>query len=205
LLRATDCLRNPLTATLLRQLWFGSLHHKWCRPSLDRMRNPKQPDRKPNVPRTDQDRSWIHASSVSFAPVRILVVEDFQAFRQFISSTLQRKTEWQVVCEVSDGTEAVHKAAVLQPDLILLDIGLPKLNGLEAARRIAMIAPQSKILFLSQESSADVVQECLRMGGHGYVLKAHAQTDLLPAIEAVLQAKQFVSSRLVGCFHTAAA
>jgi DNA-binding NarL/FixJ family response regulator len=169
------------------------------------MRNPKRPNRKADVPRTDKERSWINASSVSFAPVRILVVEDFQAFRQFISSTLQRRTEWQVVCEVSDGTEAVHKAAVLQPDLILLDISLPKLNGLEAARRIAMVAPRSKILFLSQESSADVVRQCLRMGGLGYVLKAHAQTDLLPAIESVLQAKQFVSRRLSSHFHTAAA
>jgi DNA-binding NarL/FixJ family response regulator len=167
------------------------------------MRNPRQPDRKPDAPRTHQDRSWINASSVSVAPVRILVVEDFQAFRQFISSTLHRKKEWQVVCEVSDGVEAVHKAAVLQPDLILLDVGLPRLNGLEAARRIATIAPQSKILFLSQESSADVVRECLRLGGRGYVLKAHAQTDLLSAIEAVLQAKQFVSSRCRR--HTAAA
>jgi len=127
------------------------------------------------------------------APVRILVVDDFQAFRQFVSVTLQKKTEWRVICEVSDGLEAVKKAAVLQPDVILLDIGLPRLNGMEAARRIALVAPQSKILFLSQESSAEVIEEAHSLG-RGYVLKAHAQKELVAAVEAVLQGKQFLSS-----------
>jgi two-component system nitrate/nitrite response regulator NarL len=80
------------------------------------------------------------ATPSPFAPVRILVVDDSQTFRQFISSTLQKRPDWQVICEVSDGLEGVQKAEELQPDLILLDIGLPKLNGIEAARRIGKVA-----------------------------------------------------------------
>ena len=132
----------------------------------------------------------------TLAPVRILLVDDFQPFLRFISSTLQERPDWQVIGTASDGLEAVQKAEELQPDLILLDIGLPKLNGIEAARRIGKRAPQSKILFLSQETSTDVVREALRLGGRGYVLKARAQQDLLAAVEAVLQGKQFVSTGL---------
>jgi DNA-binding NarL/FixJ family response regulator len=128
--------------------------------------------------------------------LKILVVEDYEVFRRFLCSALQQRAAFQVIEEVSDGLDAVQKAQELQPDLVLLDIGLPKLNGLEAGRRIRKISPNSKILFLSQESSPDVVQEALRLGAQGYVLKARAQSDLLPAIDAVLGGKQFVSSGL---------
>jgi len=131
-------------------------------------------------------------------PVRILVVDDFLPYRQFVSSILQERPGWQVTGEASDGLEAVQRAEELQPDLILLDIGLPKLNGIEAAGRIRNLAPQSKILFVSQESSADVVEEALRLGARGYILKAYAQRDLLAAVEAVLEGKRFVSSGLDG-------
>jgi DNA-binding NarL/FixJ family response regulator len=130
--------------------------------------------------------------------VRILVVDDFEPFRRFVRSTLQEKTELQVIREVSDGLEAVQKAEELQPDLILLDIGLPTLNGIEAARRIRKLAPESKIVFLSMESSADVMQEALSLGALGYVVKAHAERDLLDAVETVLQGRQFISSGLSG-------
>jgi FixJ family two-component response regulator len=86
----------------------------------------------------------------------------------------------------------------LKPDLILLDIGLPKLNGLEAAQRIRKLAPETKILFLSQESSADVVHEALSLGALGYVVKEHAGTELLAAVQAVLEGKQFVSGSIHG-------
>ena len=87
------------------------------------------------------------------------MVEDSEYFRKFICSTLGKRPELQIVGEVTDGLEAVQRAEQLQPDLIVLDIGLPSLNGIEAARRIRKVCPESKILFLSQESSADVVQE----------------------------------------------
>ena len=128
--------------------------------------------------------------------LRVLIVEDYQAFRRFMRLALQQREALQVIEEVSDGLDAVQKAQELQPDLILLDIGLPKLNGLEAGRRIRKISPNSRILFLSQESSPDVVQEALSLGARGYVLKARAQSDLLSAIDAVLGGKHFVSSGL---------
>jgi DNA-binding NarL/FixJ family response regulator len=134
------------------------------------------------------------AHNQSKQPVRILVVDDYEAFRQFVCSMLGKKSEWQVVAEASDGLQAVHKAEELQPDLILLDIGLPKLNGIEAARRIRKLAPDSKILFLSQEFSAEIVQDALSVGARGYVFKAHAGSELLASVDAVLQGKQFVSS-----------
>jgi DNA-binding NarL/FixJ family response regulator len=128
------------------------------------------------------------------SPVRVLVVEDFEPFRRFISSTLGKRCDLQVICEVSDGLEAVQKAKELKPDLILLDIGLPGMNGLDAARQIRKLSPESKIIFLSQESSPDIVQEALSLGALGYVVKARAGSELLPAVESVLLEKQFVGS-----------
>jgi len=126
--------------------------------------------------------------------VRVLIVEDFVPFRQFVCSTLGTKPELQVVGEASDGLEAVQKAEELKPDLILLDIGLPSLNGIGAARQIRKLSPESKIIFLSQESSVDVIQEALDLGAWAYVVKTRAESDLLAAIEAVLRGKRFVSS-----------
>ena len=130
--------------------------------------------------------------------VRILLVEDFEPFRRLVCSTLRNKTGLQVVGEVFDGLEAVQKAAELQPDLVLLDIGLPTLNGIEAARRIRNLAPKSKIIFVSQESSSAIVQEAFALGACGYVAKTKVSSDLLPAVEAVRQGRQFVSDGLLG-------
>jgi DNA-binding response OmpR family regulator len=99
---------------------------------------------------------------------------------------------------VLDGSEAVQKAQELRPDLVVLDIGLPTLNGIEAARRIRQVSPHSKILFLTMEESPDVVQVALSTGAHGYVHKSRAQSELLPAIQTVLRGKQFVSNKLGG-------
>ena len=126
--------------------------------------------------------------------IRILVVEDFAPFRQFIHSILAVRPDLQVICEVADGLEAVQKAEVLKPDLILLDIGLPTLNGIEAGQQLRKLAPASKIIFVTQESSADVVQEALSLGASGYVVKSKAGSDLLAAVEAVISEKCFVSS-----------
>jgi len=123
--------------------------------------------------------------------IRVLVVDDFEPFREFVRSTLTRILELQVVGEASDGLEAVRKAAELKPDLILMDIGLPTLNGIEAARQIRELAPESKIIFVSQESSADVVQEALSLGALGYVVKGQAVSDLLAAVDAVMSGKKF--------------
>ena len=92
----------------------------------------------------------------TLAPICILVAEDFEPFRKFISSTLRARGNSQIICGVADGLEAVRRAEELQPALIVLDIGLPKLNGIEPARRIGKLSPKSKILFLTVESSPDI-------------------------------------------------
>jgi len=125
--------------------------------------------------------------------MRILVVDDYQPWRGFVCLTLGVHPELQVVGEVSDGLVAVQKAQELQPDLILLDIGLPTLNGIEAARRILRLSPRAKILFVSENHSVDIAIEALRAGGSGYVVKSNAASELLPAVNAVLQGRRFVS------------
>jgi len=124
----------------------------------------------------------------------VLVVDDFEPFRRFICSRLESRPDLEVIGEASDGLEAVEKAQALKPDLILIDIGLPSLNGIEAAHRICRLVPTSTILFVSQISDADVVQEALGNGAKGYVWKQDAGTDLLPAVEAALLGTHFVSS-----------
>jgi DNA-binding NarL/FixJ family response regulator len=128
------------------------------------------------------------------AAVRVLVVEDFAAFRQFICLTLGNSPDFRVIGEASDGLEALQMAVELRPDLILLDIGLPSLNGLEVARQMRSLVPESKIIFLTVESSADMVQEALSVGARGYVVKTMAESELLTAMEAVLLGTTFASS-----------
>jgi DNA-binding NarL/FixJ family response regulator len=130
--------------------------------------------------------------------VRVLVVDDYEPWRRFVSTTLQTQPELQVIGEAVDGLEAIQKAQELQPDLILLDIGLPTLNGIEAARRIRVVSPTSKILFVSENRSRDIAEEALRTGASGYVVKSDAGGELLPALEAVLKGKRFVSASLMG-------
>jgi DNA-binding NarL/FixJ family response regulator len=130
--------------------------------------------------------------------VRVLVVDDFESFRRFVASQLGKRPEVQIVGEASDGLEAVKKAEELEPELILLDIGLPKLNGIEAARRIRKRSPSSKILFFSQDSSVDTVQEALKTGAAGYVVKSDAGRELLTAVDTVLRDEQFLGSRYAG-------
>jgi DNA-binding NarL/FixJ family response regulator len=126
--------------------------------------------------------------------IQVLVVDDNEPFRRIVRATLSRSPRLQIISEACDGLEGVEKAVELQPALIVLDIGLPKLNGIEAARRIRKLSPKSKILFLSQESSAEVVQAAMNLGAVGFVIKAHAAHDLPAALEAVLRDEQFISS-----------
>jgi DNA-binding NarL/FixJ family response regulator len=128
--------------------------------------------------------------------IRVLVVDDYEPWCRFVTSTLREHPEYLVVGEVADGLAAVEKAQELQPDLILLDIGLPALNGIEAARQIRALAPNSKILFISENQSSYIAEEALRTGALGYVVKSDAASELLPAVKAVCQGKRFVSARI---------
>jgi DNA-binding NarL/FixJ family response regulator len=128
--------------------------------------------------------------------LRVLVVDDYEPVRRVVRLILQARDDLQIVGEASDGMEAVQKAKELRPDLVLLDIDLPTLNGIQVARRLRDLVTGAKILFLSVESSLDVVREALNVGGAGYIYKLHVASELLPAIEMVLRGKQFVSSHL---------
>jgi DNA-binding NarL/FixJ family response regulator len=127
---------------------------------------------------------------------RILVVDDYEPWRGFVTSTLRKQPELQIIGEASDGREAVEKAQELLPELILLDISLPLMNGFEAAGQIRELAPNAKILFISEHRSRDMVEEALRTGALGYVVKSGAARELLPAVEAAIQGKRFVSPSL---------
>jgi DNA-binding NarL/FixJ family response regulator len=142
------------------------------------------------TPESSSDGDYLPTTSV-----RVLVVDDFEPFRRIVVSTLQKDSELQVIFEAADGLEAVQKAEELQPDLILMDIGLPLLNGIEAARRIRKLSSGSKILFVSQESSADLVSGALAIGANGYVVKTDAGKELLTAVNVVIQGGQFVGKR----------
>lgn len=139
------------------------------------------------------------------SPIRVLVVDDYEPWRRYLATTLGKEQGLQVIGEASDGLEAVQKAEELQPDLILLDIGLPTLNGIEAARRIREVSPASKILFVSENRAAGIAEEALSTGAGGYVLKSDAAGELLPATRAVLEGKRFISASLAGNFLVATA
>jgi DNA-binding NarL/FixJ family response regulator len=130
----------------------------------------------------------------------VLIVDDYEPFRRVVRLILELKENLQIVGEASDGLEAVQRAKALRPDLVLLDIALPTLNGIQVARRLRDLVPDATILFVSVESSSDVVREALNVGGAGYVHKLHVARELLPAIETVLGGKQFLDSDLEGQF-----
>ena len=116
--------------------------------------------------------------------VNILVAEDFPAFRELIQKELRRRPEFRVVT-VADGLVAVEQAAKLKPEVVLLDVGLPGLDGLAAARRIQSVAPESSILFVTQEAAPDVIEQAISLGSQGYVHKTRARY-LVPVVEAIL-------------------
>jgi DNA-binding NarL/FixJ family response regulator len=126
-------------------------------------------------------------TNISNCHVRTLVVDDYKEWRQQICSMLAAQPELQAVGEASDGLEAVQKAAGLKPDLILLDIGLPGLNGIEVARRICQQSPGVKILFVSGNNDPDLIRGALSNGAQGYVLKVDVSTKLLPALKDILR------------------
>jgi DNA-binding NarL/FixJ family response regulator len=127
----------------------------------------------------------------------VLVCEDFLPFRLYLVEALRNYGCVLIICEVGDGQDAVRKANELKPDLILLDIGLPSLDGIAAAHQIRKLVPDSKIIFVSQESSPDVVQEAMKSGVSGYVHKARAGSDLEIAVQSALEGTRFISRGLV--------
>jgi len=137
-------------------------------------------------------------SLATSSSIRVLLVDDFEPFRRFLRSALEKSLPGQHFYEATDGLEAVRKAQELQPDLVLLDVGLPTIHGIEAARRIRVLCPNSKILFVSQQSSPDIIEAALNTGAYGYIVKADVARDLLPAVRAVLRGDAFAGPRFWG-------
>ena len=127
---------------------------------------------------------------------QILVVDDFLPWQQLVSQMFESEPNLKIISFASEGFEAVQKAKELQPDVILMDISLPKLSGIEAARQIRKVAPNSKILFVSTYDSLEIVEAALDTGASGYVVKVDAGKELAKAVKAVFQGKRYVSGRL---------
>lgn len=130
--------------------------------------------------------------------IRVLVADDHGPWRRFIRLALLIDVELQIIAEVSDGSAAIHKAQELRPDLILLDIGLPKLNGIEAARQIRKQVAEAKIVLVTENVSPEIAEEAFRIGACGYVVKSDAGSELLLAVKAALRGEKYVSSTLAG-------
>jgi|SRR6516164_8247296 DNA-binding NarL/FixJ family response regulator len=130
-------------------------------------------------------------------PVKqILLVDDSLPWQRFVREMFESEADLKIIATATDGSEAIQKARELQPDVILMDVSLPGLNGFEATRQIRTLSPASKILFLSEHSSTDLIEAALEVGGSGYVWKSNCRSHLLTAIRVILRDQQFVSRRL---------
>jgi|SRR5262249_13966562 len=121
------------------------------------------------------------------SPLRILIADDSAEWRVRIRSMLKARQEWQVVGEACDGLDAVQTTTRLCPDIVLLDVGMPILNGIEAARRIRQSSPSSRIIFVTQENDKEIRAAALATGAEEYVIKANTTSQLIPAVEAALR------------------
>jgi DNA-binding NarL/FixJ family response regulator len=127
--------------------------------------------------------------------LRILVVDDHEIVRRSICALLSREPDFEVICDAADGFQAVREAERLQPNVVVLDITIPGMDGLEAATRIQEVAPSAEIVFLSQHDSLEIIKETFRRGGRGYVVKTDAYNELIPAVRAASQKKRHVNAR----------
>jgi DNA-binding NarL/FixJ family response regulator len=128
--------------------------------------------------------------------IRVLLVDDFDSFRKFTVLTLQVSPDIEVVGEAATGAEAISAAELLKPDLVLLDISLPDMNGFEVANRIRQVSPDSRIIFVSAHTSRTIAKAAMSEGAKGFVSKQNAVDELLPAIRAVMRGKRFLSQML---------
>jgi CheY-like chemotaxis protein len=133
--------------------------------------------------------------------LRVLVVEDHERFRRVICELLQQRADLLIVGEAADGLDAICQAEALRPDVVMLDIGLPLLSGIDVAGRIRAKVPDAKLMFVTNESSLEVVEQAFRRGAHGYVYKPRALRDVLPVLDAIVRGGRFVSGGLERIAH----
>jgi DNA-binding NarL/FixJ family response regulator len=129
----------------------------------------------------------LHRSSTD--GVRVLVADDFAPWRLELRSFLECETEWKIIFEACDGLEAVQKTVELKPDIVLLDLSMPGLNGIEATRRIRQLSPDCKIVIHTQNADEDLMAAALQAGALAYVLKAEMTAKLIPAIQAAMRTR----------------
>jgi DNA-binding NarL/FixJ family response regulator len=134
-----------------------------------------------------QISSEIDPSKSLMASATVLIADDFSPWRAQVRFILQLRPEWQIIGEASDGQQAVQRAQALRPDIVLLDIGMPLLHGMAAADQIRKLSARSRVLFLTQNDDSELMNEALATGADGYVLKASAATELIPAVEHALE------------------
>ena len=139
----------------------------------------------------------VYGERVETQSKRILIVDDFAAWRRFVNTLLTVTPEWQVHGEAASGVEAIARAQELQPDLVLLDINLPDINGLEVARQLQVLIPNAKIVFLTTEPSSHLVNAALSAGALGYLLKSQLVDELLSALESVFSGNRFISKGIM--------
>ena len=133
-------------------------------------------------------------------PLRILVADDHHVVRTGLRTLLETERGWQVCAEAANGREAVEKAGELRPDVAVLDIGMPLLNGVEATRQIRKLSPKTEVLILTMHDSEVLIQEVLEAGARGYILKDDADRNLIAAVDALRQHKPYLSSRVSEVF-----
>jgi len=133
----------------------------------------------------------MQSEPMPFPKARILLADDFEAWRERVREIIMAASpEWQIVCEVGDGLQAVEKTEELSPDVVLLDIGMPVLNGIEAAKRICQKSPDAMLFFVTQHRDNDIQAAAFNVGAKGYVLKSMAASELVPIISAALRERR---------------
>jgi DNA-binding NarL/FixJ family response regulator len=125
---------------------------------------------------------------------RILIADDHEIVRHGIRALIENRPGWEVCGEAIDGRDAIDKARELRPDLALLDVGMPNLNGLDAARQILAVAPRTRVLILTMHDSEQIIREVLEVGARGFLLKSDAARDLVAAVEALQRRTTFFTS-----------
>jgi DNA-binding NarL/FixJ family response regulator len=130
------------------------------------------------------------------APFRILLADDHEVVRAGLRALLEEQSGWEVIAEAADGRDAVEKAGKLKPDVVVIDIAMPSLNGLEAVRQIVKAVPNTKVLVLTMYDSDPLIQQVLQAGARGYLLKSDAGRDLVSAIDALRRNKTFFTPKV---------